>query len=136
MPNRTKLVIGGAFIALAVAYLIYSGMEETAAYYLTVSEALSGEGSRGTDALRVKGQVREGSVDWNPEEMRLTFVLTDNQQQVPVSYHGAVPDLFAEGREVIVEGRFGPQALIAESILSGCPSKYEPHDGARADPTA
>ncbi|MFI5395594.1 MAG: cytochrome c maturation protein CcmE [Candidatus Binatia bacterium] len=120
-----KFALGGAFIGLAVAYLIASGTSETATYFLTVTEAASAER---IGQVRVKGKVREGSVVRSPEEVRLTFVLTDNEKQLPVFYHGVIPDLFAEGREVIVEGRLTPQGLIAENLLASCPSKYEPEE--------
>jgi cytochrome c-type biogenesis protein CcmE len=131
MHKRIKFALGGLCIGLAVAYLIVSGTSETATYYLTVTEAASAEG---TGQVRVKGKVREGSVVKSPEEVRLTFTLTDNERQIPVFYHGIVPDLFAEGREVIVEGRLTPQGLIAENLLASCPSKYEPQENGGAFP--
>jgi cytochrome c-type biogenesis protein CcmE len=35
--------------------------------------------------------------------------------------------MFAEGRDVIVEGKYeNGQRLIAKTIMTRCPSKYEP----------
>ena len=34
--------------------------------------------------------------------------------------------MFAEGREVVVEGRYDGQGLTARQIMTSCPSKYEP----------
>jgi cytochrome c-type biogenesis protein CcmE len=45
---------------------------------------------------------------------------------VPVAYRGILPDMFAAGREVVVEGRYGDGSLAARQILTSCPSKYEP----------
>ena len=46
---------------------------------------------------------------------------------VPVSYQGILPDMFAEGRDVIVEGLYTlEQQLVASTIMTSCPSKYEP----------
>jgi cytochrome c-type biogenesis protein CcmE len=49
---------------------------------------------------------------------------------VPVAYHGILPDMFAEGREVVVEGRYADGGLAARQIMTSCPSKYEPAPGA------
>jgi cytochrome c-type biogenesis protein CcmE len=44
-----------------------------------------------------------------------------------VNYQGILPDMFAEGRDVIVEGKYEDgQSLIAKTIMTRCPSKYEP----------
>jgi len=46
---------------------------------------------------------------------------------VPVHYQGVLPDMFAEGRDVIVEGRYDAGgALAAKTLMTSCPSKYEP----------
>jgi cytochrome c-type biogenesis protein CcmE len=56
-----------------------------------------------------------------------------------VAYTGVVPDMFAEGRDVIIEGRYADGVLRAQTIMTSCPSKYEPEapgaeggDGRRA----
>jgi cytochrome c-type biogenesis protein CcmE len=37
--------------------------------------------------------------------------------------------MFAEGREVVVEGRYDGPGLHAKQIMTRCPSKYEPEPG-------
>ena len=41
------------------------------------------------------------------------------------TYTGILPDMFAEGREVVVEGRYESPGLKAKQIMTSCPSKYE-----------
>jgi cytochrome c-type biogenesis protein CcmE len=130
--KRVKFLLGGSAIAVAVSYLIATGMTGNTSYYLTVAEAADAGTAGQTGLVRVKGKVREGSIERDPRTLRLSFALADGQQQIAVSYHGLVPDLFAEGREIIVEGRLSPQGLVAESLLAGCPSKYEPQDAPAA----
>ena len=38
---------------------------------------------------------------------------------------GIKPDMFADGRDVIVEGRYTGDVLHATQVLTSCPSKYE-----------
>ena len=41
-------------------------------------------------------------------------------------YKGPIPDVFSEGREVVVEGLKGKDGvLIAKEVTAKCPSKYE-----------
>lgn len=44
---------------------------------------------------------------------------------VPVVYQGLRPDMFAVGRDVIIDGEFKDGVVFASSLLTQCPSKYE-----------
>ena len=52
-------------------------------------------------------------------------------ETVPVAFTGIVPDMFAEGRDVIIEGRYVDGTLHAQQIMTSCPSKYEAASAAR-----
>ena len=56
-------------------------------------------------------------------------VATHTTETVPVVYTGVVPDMFAEGRDVIIEGRYVDGVLRAQTIMTSCPSKYEAEAG-------
>ena len=43
-----------------------------------------------------------------------------------MSFNGILPDMFAEGREVVVEGHYGGDLLAARQVMTSCSSKYEP----------
>ena len=47
---------------------------------------------------------------------------------VPVVFNGVRPDMFAPGRDVIIDGNFANGTLEATKLLTQCPSKYEPPD--------
>jgi hypothetical protein len=55
---------------------------------------------------------------------------------LPVAYTGIVPDMFAEGRDVIIEGRYVDGVLQAHAVMTSCPSKYEPKPGDAAQAAA
>jgi cytochrome c-type biogenesis protein CcmE len=44
---------------------------------------------------------------------------------IPVLYRGLRPDMFSVGRDVIIDGEFSGGVLVASSLLTQCPSKYE-----------
>jgi len=102
--------------------------------------------------LRVHGFVVEGSIERNVDAAEVWFAIQDKQQtaaadaapdaarlaaseatpaalssgSLRVVYSGIdVPDLFADGAEVVVEGRLGPDTFTATKIMAKCPSKYE-----------
>jgi len=134
MRGKSKFFIGVLLIVGAVGYLMYTGIRETSTYYLTIEEFLPKREALANEGVRVAGRVQTGSVRWDPKDLRLSFVLgpfqdgTGNQAVgVPVRYQGILPDMFAEGRDVIVEGRYDAgSALSAKTIMTSCPSKYEP----------
>ena len=65
------------------------------------------------------GLYKEGST--------LRFIMTDGQQDLPVSYVGVVPDSFKAGGQTVVEGKLDPEGTFqATTLLAKCPSKYEP----------
>jgi len=134
MRRKSKFFIGVLLIVGAVGYLMYTGIRETSTYYFTIEEFLPKREALANEGVRVAGRVQAGSVRWDPKDLRLSFVLGPFQEGtgsqvvgVPVHYQGILPDMFAEGRDVIVEGRYDAgSALSAKTIMTSCPSKYEP----------
>ena len=128
MLNRRRFVVGAALIAAAVSYLVYAGIQTTSMYYFELDEFLARREAHAGEDLRVKGWVRQGSIDWNAATNHLAFELArqDGSDPVPVAYRGILPDMFAPGREVVVEGRYSGGTLTARQIMTSCPSKYEP----------
>ena len=114
-------------IAAAVSYLVYAGIKSTSMYYFEIDQFLAQRSAHQGEDLRVKGWVRAGSINWDGATSSLAFDLArqDGSQPVPVTYKGILPDMFAEGREVVVEGRYEVPGVRAKQIMTSCPSKYE-----------
>jgi cytochrome c-type biogenesis protein CcmE len=127
MLNQRRFVVGAVLIAAAVSYLVYAGIRSTSMYYFEMDEFLAQRTEHAGEDMRVKGWVRAGSVQWNASTNALAFELArqDGSSPVPVAYQGILPDRFAEGREVVVEGRYDVPGLHAKQIMTSCPSKYE-----------
>ncbi len=139
MTKKTQFLIGITLIVGAVGYLMYTSIRETSLYYLTIEEFTIKRTSLTNEGVRVAGRVGAGSMDWNPQDLHLQFLLSSFKegepvQGVPVRYRGILPDMFAEGRDVIVEGRYSHENILeAKTIMTSCPSKYEAEKpGARA----
>ena len=127
MLNRRRFVVGAALIALAVSYLVYAGIRTTSMYYFELDEYLAARSAHAGEPMRVKGWVRTGTMEWDPATNKLAFELArqDGSGGIPVAFQGILPDMFAEGREVVVEGRDEGPVFRARQVMTSCPSKYE-----------
>ena len=76
--------------------------------------------------LRVGGLVLRGSVE--NIGVNNSFVITDGNNEVEVQFVGVLPDLFAEGRGVIVRGQFKDNVFIASQVLAKHDEKYMPRE--------
>lgn len=124
--KRLKVIVISSIIFSIIGYLTYTGIRDTMAYYLTVSELLAKGPSAENMGLRVGGEVVPDSVQWNPKDLKLRFWIRDGESSLQVHYQGVVPDSFKPGKEVIVEGRYTAEGLFkAATIMPTCPSKYE-----------
>ena len=57
-----------------------------------------------------------------------SFVITDGNNEVEVQFVGVLPDLFAEGRGVIVRGQLKDNVFIASQVLAKHDEKYMPRE--------
>lgn len=131
MNRRAKFVAGGAVIAVALAYMIYAGVTQSAVYFVTPSELRAAPVSG--KAYRVGGMVEKGSLTWEPRTLELAFTLSDGKASVPVRHKGTPPDLFDEGRGAVVEGSWTPDGHFrATTILAKHSEEYTAPDPASA----
>lgn len=136
--NRVFLSIISVFIIVGVL-AVYQATTNTSSAVLLPSELLKRKTENPAVKLpriRVGGKVSDLPVDYKVEpEIELRFNIVDPGQKnlavessetIPVVYKNLKPDMFAPGRDVIIEGEFSDGVLIANNLLTQCPSKYEP----------
>lgn len=129
MFKKKRFVIGGIIILLALGYLGYSSFAGAATYYYTVNEVLAKGSTVIGDNMKVEGHVALDSVQKESAGRLLKFIISDNGsgQSISVVYRGVVPDTFKAGNDVVVEGVLGADGIFqAQTIMTKCPSKYEP----------
>jgi cytochrome c-type biogenesis protein CcmE len=112
---KPKFLIGGAVIVLALAYMIWAGVTQSAVYFVTPSELTAAPVTG--KAYRLGGLVTPGSLKWEPQTLDLTFTMSDGRATVPVRHKGAAPDLFGEGRGAVVEGQWTPENYFKASLI-------------------
>ena len=75
--------------------------------------------------IRVGGMVKEQSISINSNE--IIFVITDFKNEINVTFSGAVPNLFAEGKGVVAEGFLKDRNyFLATKILAKHDENYMP----------
>lgn len=126
--------IGKTFISLIVAFfvvgalLVFQATRSSASSVVTPSELLASKENR--TRIRLAGKVTNGPIDYQVEpSISLKFSVQDAQgdevEGIPVVYEGLKPDMFASGRNVLIDGDFRSGTLFATNLLTQCPSKYE-----------
>jgi cytochrome c-type biogenesis protein CcmE len=124
--KKIKFIVGGVIIALAIVYLIYAGVQNSAAYFLTVDELYAKGVVMENRPVRVSGKVDAATIDFNNRDLILAFdVVSETGQRLPVVFNGPKPDQMREGAEAILEGKYDGQVFTAQSLLLKCPSRYE-----------
>jgi cytochrome c-type biogenesis protein CcmE len=126
VTTKRKLLIGSVVVVLALGFVAYQGVRSSMVYYLTPTEFRSKPELR-HNKIRMAGKVVVGSVVKSEGEVR--FEITDGITPYKVRYGGQLPDLFAEGREVLVEGRVDDAGVIrAAQVISTHPPEYKAPD--------
>lgn len=119
-----QLAIVGLVILAAVGYLVYSGLR-TNVYYQTVSELRASGGANGKQ-VRLAGKVVPGTIVREEGSSTIRFQVADAGGTLPIVYKGAVPDIFGDDIEVVLEGKYNPSTgFAADTMLAKCPSKFE-----------
>jgi cytochrome c-type biogenesis protein CcmE len=127
-PRRKRLLAVMAIVAGvgAAATLATLAFEENLLYFYSPTQILAGEVPQGR-TFRIGGLVTTGSVKRSSGSLEVGFVVTDNQESVPVRYTGLLPDLFSEGKGVIAHGHLTESGeFAADEVLAKHDENYMP----------
>ena len=122
---RIYLIIAGFLSLLIITSIILFAFREGIEFYKSPSQLISDNFDKELK-LRVGGLVKENTFIMNGIENE--FVITDNKNEIKVVYIGVLPDLFSEGRGVIVKGKFNGKLFTAEEVLAKHDEKYMPRE--------
>ena len=124
--KRVKFMVGGGLIALAIIYLIVTGIQSTAAYFLTIDELYTKGVALENRTVRVAGVVDADTIAFNNRELILNFdVMSETGERMSVVFNGPKPDQMRHGADAILEGTYDGELFVADSLLLKCPSRYE-----------
>jgi len=121
---RIIFISFGIFVLLVTTITLLIAFRSGIEFYKSPTQLL--ELKDDTVRLRVGGLVVRNSVQRSGVDN--LFVITDGTNEVKVQYAGVLPDLFAEGRGVIVRGKLKNNVFIASQVLAKHDEKYMPRE--------
>ena len=105
-------------------FLILKSLEENVVYFQSPTEIkiLSEIDKK---KIRVGGMVKTNSVSVSEKEVK--FIITDLKNEINVTFSGAIPNLFSEGKGVVAEGYLKDKNFfLANKILAKHDENYMP----------
>jgi|TARA_B110000263_G_scaffold42518_1_gene34481 cytochrome c-type biogenesis protein CcmE len=121
----TRLLIVGVALLVLIS-LMFISIDPEVQY--TVDEVMASPNEFTSEEVHLRGTVLEGSVD----DQSKIFILqgSNEESQIFIDISSvALPDGFAEGYVIAVKGDLiqqdGKWTITANSIQTGCPSKYD-----------
>jgi cytochrome c-type biogenesis protein CcmE len=126
VSSRTKFLVGGLVVVVVLVVLLATSFSGSTSDSLTVAQ-VKGLGEDQVRDSTVAGKIVPDSVDYQTEELHLSFQIEDGTGILPISYHGPQPDMLVDAVEAVVIGKYDPSAEVfeAEELQMKCPSKYE-----------
>ena len=121
---RIIFISCGITVLLVTTTILLVAFRSGIEFYKSPSQLL--EVNDSSIRLRVGGLVLRGSVE--NIGVNNSFVITDGNNEVEVQFVGVLPDLFAEGRGVIVRGQLKDNVFIASQVLAKHDEKYMPRE--------
>jgi len=133
-PRRKRLlavvaIVAGVAAATALAMLAF---EDNLLYFYNPSQVRAGDAPNDR-TFRIGGMVTQGSLQRTEGTLRVSFVVTDYKESIPVRYEGLLPDLFREGQGVIAHGRLTSAGeFVADEVLAKHDENYMPPEVAES----
>jgi cytochrome c-type biogenesis protein CcmE len=116
-------MLGGVAAAVTLAVM---ASRQNIMFYYDPSQVAAGQ-APANQRFRIGGMVVKGSVQRQPGDLQVRFVLSDFAHEVPVEYSGVLPDLFREGQGIIAHGTLNAHgAFVADEVLAKHDEKYMP----------
>jgi len=120
------IVIIGVVIAAAIG-LASLALRDEIVFFFDPTDVVAGNKVQPGERFRIGGLVEDGSVQ--KDETIVSFVVTDGENSVPISFDGILPDLFREGQGVIAEGKLQTDGrFIADNVLAKHDENYIPKE--------
>lgn len=145
MSKGVQIAGGATLIALLLGWYAVSQLEGGASFTYYQSLAEFRQRAQPGEHARVHGYVAEGSIERDVTARSVRFAVQNDPphaggepgELLPVVFASLeTPDLFKDGAEVVVEGRFGApgaaDAFHADKVMAKCPSKFEGMDPTQA----
>ncbi|MDN3639370.1 cytochrome c maturation protein CcmE [Simiduia curdlanivorans] len=113
------------FASIAVGLIVFALRENINLFY-PPEKLVNGEAPIDR-TIRAGGCVVPKSVMRDQSSLQVSFAITDGIAEVKVTYEGILPDLFAEGEAVVVNGQLHSDGVFAaREVLAKHDENYTP----------
>ena len=112
--------------AILITFLVINSLKENVVFFKSPTD-INNLNQIESKKIRVGGMVKKNSIEI--ENKNLKFVITDFKNEIIVTFSGAVPNLFEEGKGVVAEGFIQDRRFfIANKILAKHDENYMPKE--------
>ena len=125
VKSRIFFLLCLSILAVAIIFFTLRSLEENVVYFFSPTEIYNKTDISFKKKIRVGGLVKINSI--NKSETSISFIITDLNKEIIVSYNGLVPNLFSEGKGVVAEGKLKDKKyFVADKILAKHDENYMP----------
>ncbi len=129
--QRLYVVLSILFGTAAAAFLVFKGLSENINLFYSPSD-LKKEKISVDNQIRVGGMVKKDSINKENNSLRTSFVITDFEEDLLITYEGILPDLFSEEAGIVAKGKINEEGtFIANEVLAKHDENYMPPEVAK-----
>ena len=129
LPKKVKkrAFLLAIFLCASViaVFFILNSLSRNILYFNSPSDIRFSQDIKFDKKIRVGGMVKKNTLKIKDQE--ILCIITDFKNEIKVSFKGTIPNLFAEGKGVIAEGKLQDKKFfIADRILAKHDENYMP----------
>ena len=122
--NRIYLIFFFLLSLGAITFFILKALEDNIDLYLKPTEVKESK-IQDLENFKLGGMVKEDSLQML-EDLNVSFIVTDFENEIIVIYSGVLPNLFKENSGVVASGFLSKNEFIAYEILAKHDENYMP----------
>ena len=125
VKKRASLLAIFLLTSVIGIFLILNALNKNILYFSSPTDIKINQDINFDEKIRVGGMVKKDTLKIKDQEIR--FIITDFKNEINVSFKGTIPNLFAEGKGVVAEGKLQDKKFfVADRILAKHDENYMP----------
>ena len=125
VKKRVSLLVVLFSSSVIAIFFILQSLNSNILYFKSPTDIKNNQDINFKKKIRVGGMVKKNSLIINEQEIK--FIITDFNNELKISFSGTVPNLFAEEKGVVAEGKLQDKSFfIADRILAKHDENYMP----------
>ena len=131
VKKRASLLVITLLVSVIGIFFILQSLNKNILYFKSPTDIKNNQNINFDKKIRVGGMVKKNSLIIKEEEIK--FIITDFNNELNISFSGAVPNLFSEEKGVVAEGKLQDKTFfIADRILAKHDENYMPPEVKKA----